>query len=103
MSTFTSKTAHASTSLDSMMGMFLPKPTPTSTSSSFRTTNTYANDPELYMGDDCDADYAQALMQSGLFSSSQDNNNNDDSALERLRLMLAHLDPSTKGKSKAFY
>lgn len=96
------------------MGMFLPtsssSPSTPSSSSSFRTTRpTYANDPELYMGDDSDADYTQALMQSGLFSTPQlDQDSGDPTvvSLNRLRLMLAHLDPPSpsllKGKSKYY-
>jgi hypothetical protein len=103
---FSSKTNNASTSLDKMMGMFLPtsSSSPSIPSSSFRTAKpTYANDPELYMGDDSDADYTQALMQSGLFTPQLHQDSEDPTvvSLNRLRLMLAHLDPpSLKGKSK---
>ncbi|SAL99843.1 hypothetical protein [Absidia glauca] len=107
---FSSKTNNASTSLDKMMGMFLPtsSSSPSIPPSSFRTAKpTYANDPELYMGDDSDADYTQALMQSGLFSTPQDSEDPTVVSLNRLRLMLAHLDPPSpslhKGKSKHYH
>ncbi|ORZ21520.1 hypothetical protein BCR42DRAFT_407695 [Absidia repens] len=127
---FASKTTNASASMDSIMGMFLPKPLESSppssshSSSSFRTTtpsSTYASDPELYMGDDSDCDYAQALMQSGMFSTDlnpsssvfdqdsdcSDTDDHTQVSINRLRLLLAHLNPHTsssaKGKSKSFY
>ncbi|KAI8371849.1 hypothetical protein BD560DRAFT_395612 [Blakeslea trispora] len=64
--------------------------------SSFRTTtlvNPY--DPELYMGDDSDASYEQALMQSGLFSQPCTSIFQTIIPHQRLEMLLRHFQPSS--------
>ncbi|KAG2204910.1 hypothetical protein INT46_002679 [Mucor plumbeus] len=84
-----------------------------SPSSSFRTSkilSTTANDPELYMGDDCDASYEANLLSSGLLdwlSKDEANIFHHSTPQKRLEMLLLHLttsDPTAindkKGKKK---
>ncbi|CAO3615470.1 unnamed protein product [Cunninghamella echinulata] len=113
---FTSSKASSSkttTSFDKMLDMFLPTTSSSSSSSSSSSTNAsfrtslddYKNDPELFIGEDSDSHYAEALMQSDLFNYLQSyKNNNDfnedteDISLHRLRILLSHLRPSSSSK-----
>ncbi|ORX43177.1 hypothetical protein DM01DRAFT_1340815 [Hesseltinella vesiculosa] len=82
-----------------------------STSTALTYTSSLASDPELTLGDDSDADYTQALLQSDMFAylrPSLPHVNNDleddiDTAqvsLDRLRLMVTHFQPpEAKGKT----
>ncbi|KAG2228927.1 hypothetical protein BDF21DRAFT_422900 [Thamnidium elegans] len=92
----------------------------TTKSTTFRTNTLFANDPELYMGDDCDTHYESMLMNSelinllntdfdGFSKTNQDLNVNvfaKHKAQKRLEMLLAHvnttfLNPSNhKGKGK---
>ncbi|CAO3623857.1 unnamed protein product [Mucor fragilis] len=81
-----------------------------STPPSFRTNEIAVNDPELYMGDDCDASYEATLLNSGLL----DWLNKEDaitfhhsSSQKRLEMLLMHLSTThaeevgdRKGKGK---
>lgn len=89
-------------------------------STSFRTNKLFANDPELYMGDDCDTRYESMLMNSDLINllntdfdgfskTNQDLNVNvfaKHKAQKRLEMLLAHVSTTLlnssnfKGKGK---
>jgi len=86
-------------------------PASSSTSASFRTNDRAAvNDPELYMGDDCDASYEATLLNSGLLDwLSKDDTIafHHSSSQKRLEMLLMHLTTTDaaetnngKGKSK---
>lgn len=80
---------------------------------SFRTSTSPSitvNDPELYMGDDCDASYEATLLNSGLLdwlSKDEANIFHHSTSQKRLEMLLRHLsttDPAAindkKGKNK---
>ncbi|CEP13897.1 hypothetical protein [Parasitella parasitica] len=68
-----------------------------SSTTSFRTTtipSITADDPELYMGDDCDAYYEATLLNSGLFDwLNQENTSlfHHPASQKRLEMLLLHL------------
>ncbi|CAO3617730.1 unnamed protein product [Cunninghamella blakesleeana] len=118
-SIFSSKSSSStsSNSFDKMLDMFLPStstspPPSSSATSSFRTKyislDEYKNDPELFIGDDSDSQYTEALMQSDMFRYLQNYQHNDlltndednnDIPLHRLRILLSHLRPSSPSSS----
>ncbi|GAA5817837.1 hypothetical protein MFLAVUS_011396 [Mucor flavus] len=77
----------------------------TTKSTKFRTNKLFANDPELYLGDDCDTHYESVLMNSDLinllntdfdgFSKTNQNLNVNvfakHKAQKRLEMLLAHV------------
>lgn len=106
----TSKGLPAQKSFDELISAVpLFSPSVTAPSSSFRTTSVplvTSNDPELFMGDDCDASYEAALLNAGLLDWLE----SDDTVMfhnplphKRLEMLLLHLTTTTddkKGKKK---
>ncbi|KAI8641920.1 hypothetical protein BD408DRAFT_417337 [Parasitella parasitica] len=70
---------------------------PSSSTSAFKTATISSitiDDPELYMGDDCDASYEATLLNSGLLEwLSQDDTNifHHPTTQKRLEMLLVHL------------
>ncbi|GAN01906.1 hypothetical protein MAM1_0013c01342 [Mucor ambiguus] len=87
-----------------------PSSSCSSTPTSFRTNEIAVNDPELYMGDDCDASYEATLLNSGLLDwlSKEDTIAfHHSSSQKRLEMLLMHLSTANaeemgdrKGKGK---
>jgi hypothetical protein len=79
----------------------LPKyiPSSSSSSTSFRTHyELKSDDPELFMGDDCDTEYEQMLMNSDFMDWLNKNHPNllfqSNKSNERLKMVLAHFKQS---------
>ncbi|KAF1798367.1 hypothetical protein FB192DRAFT_1460721 [Mucor lusitanicus] len=82
-----------------------PSSSCSSTPPSFRTNEIVlaVNDPELYMGDDCDASYEATLLNSGLLDwlSKEDTITfHHSSSQKRLEMLLTHLSSSSSADTE---